>query len=1109
MSIQPENMENEKQDFRFDVFISYRHSPLDSAAAAYLHKALENYNIPKEIQEKIGKKKISRVFRDEEELGASSDLFTEIENSIKASEYLVVILSPRYKQSKWCIKEIEAFLKYRSRDNILAVIIEGEPYDVFPDILLEDGEPLALDIRGKDRKEMLKLAKQRLPRLVAPVLGCTYDELYQRHRVYRMRRLAMLSGLVAAVSLFFGVVTIKQNIEINKNFIAKQENQSRYLAQTSADLLESGDRERALLVALEALPKSSRDDSRPYVAQARMALENALYTYRMDYYYNLHPVKVMPMDTSATYITDYNGDEDVMLTLDSTGAVYIWGCADGNLLLKTADYAAEDAKLAGGGQLLLKTADSIYCIDYTDGRVIWQWEYPVCENCYSTKFDWDFNISTGKIICSNTKFLWKENAVFTPQLTYEYDYTITDSHCIYSVDLATGLSAMWKPEDMYRNIGKTVYDAYSVKDIAISPDGQYVAFQVHENSGSSSEKGVNHIYVYPTAGGEAVYSYSTVAYWPLNHLYWYDETRLVSVYSEDNSVICMGIVENPFDWLVDCHDIQKGEKIWTVKERSLSLNFNFDVQSFESKHTDGSKKQCIGIIGGNVFITVDRETGDVYSRMEDRSRIKLARPLPNQTSIMLITQDGYVFVTDPLNDKVYSPVLNSRAYYLDMGIINEACRYNGKTYIFCGRTIHWFQDNIDFNYTAMGSSPAMAGFSDDGRYMWFTEYSDRIHLYDVNTREELWSDDAVSLLNYDFNGVLTGNRYLVYPSAESAALSVYDIENKTVADYPVAGAGGEKTELCIGAISTVQTMVPVYDGTAYYGGKDSMPKDADRSILWLKDVLTGQDTAAFSVRDLTELLDKNGDMSNFNIKTAVLSGDGRYLLVPCSVVRNDSEGKNLPAEAVMPVWDIENRCWLELPREVLAAMPVGSSYYLQDGWIMPGTDIINVYGNDGIIRIIDLSDMEILHSLDFGVLGSKEVSFTPDGDHIILQDGSYHLKVYNWRKGQYTMEKTTAEFAALDFNFYNGGNLMSARLTVSTYISNNVQVYDLVQPGVYKLQNTISPCMACNGVTTVISENEYSRFYPYYTFDQLIEMAKEILGDRQLTAAERQTYLID
>ena len=223
MSINSKNqgLTDSGQDFKFDVFISYRHSELDSAAAAYLHKALENYKIPKEIQQKIGKKRINRVFRDEEELGASSDLFGEIENSIKASEYLVVILSPRYKQSKWCLKEIETFLKYRSRDNILAVIVEGEPYDVFPDILLEYGEPLALDLRASSQKEMLKLAKDRLQRLVAPILGCTYDELYQRHRISRMRRIALLSGVIATISIVFGAITIKQNIEIKKNFIAK------------------------------------------------------------------------------------------------------------------------------------------------------------------------------------------------------------------------------------------------------------------------------------------------------------------------------------------------------------------------------------------------------------------------------------------------------------------------------------------------------------------------------------------------------------------------------------------------------------------------------------------------------------------------------------------------------------------------------------------------------------------------------------------------------------------------------------------------------------------------------------------------------------------------
>ena len=42
--------EEEKQQYKFDVFISYRHADLDSAVAGYLQKSLEHYKIPREIQ---------------------------------------------------------------------------------------------------------------------------------------------------------------------------------------------------------------------------------------------------------------------------------------------------------------------------------------------------------------------------------------------------------------------------------------------------------------------------------------------------------------------------------------------------------------------------------------------------------------------------------------------------------------------------------------------------------------------------------------------------------------------------------------------------------------------------------------------------------------------------------------------------------------------------------------------------------------------------------------------------------------------------------------------------------------------------------------------------
>lgn len=62
----------------YDAFISYSHSEPDAFAAKKLHSMLEHYHIPGKLQKISGKKKISRVFRDREELPLSSDLGANI-----------------------------------------------------------------------------------------------------------------------------------------------------------------------------------------------------------------------------------------------------------------------------------------------------------------------------------------------------------------------------------------------------------------------------------------------------------------------------------------------------------------------------------------------------------------------------------------------------------------------------------------------------------------------------------------------------------------------------------------------------------------------------------------------------------------------------------------------------------------------------------------------------------------------------------------------------------------------------------------------------------------------------------------------------------------------
>ena len=94
---------------KYNAFISYRHTELDMEIAKKLHKGLETFHIPKPVQKKYGKKRIERVFRDQEELPIGSDLDDNITKALTNSDYLIVVCSPRTPESYWVCKEIDSF----------------------------------------------------------------------------------------------------------------------------------------------------------------------------------------------------------------------------------------------------------------------------------------------------------------------------------------------------------------------------------------------------------------------------------------------------------------------------------------------------------------------------------------------------------------------------------------------------------------------------------------------------------------------------------------------------------------------------------------------------------------------------------------------------------------------------------------------------------------------------------------------------------------------------------------------------------------------------------------------------------------------------------------
>jgi tetratricopeptide (TPR) repeat protein len=201
------------------AFLSYSHK--DEELARWLHDELEQFRVPPQLVGKITDhgvipRRLTPIFRDQQELAASHDLSEKIEQALAGSQFLIVLCSPDAATSRWTNAEVAAFKRARPEGCVLAAIGSGEPFaseiegreaeECFPPALRQRhdrlgrptgkrAEPLAADLReehGGRRTGLLKL--------IAGMLGVGLDELVQRETTRRQRRLAF-----AAAASFAGM----------------------------------------------------------------------------------------------------------------------------------------------------------------------------------------------------------------------------------------------------------------------------------------------------------------------------------------------------------------------------------------------------------------------------------------------------------------------------------------------------------------------------------------------------------------------------------------------------------------------------------------------------------------------------------------------------------------------------------------------------------------------------------------------------------------------------------------------------------------------------------------------------------------------------------------
>lgn len=373
-----------KRKYKYDAFISYRHIEPDLTIAKILHEMIEKFNIPKHLrtvsndENSINDKHIFRVFHDREEL-STKDLSTMIEEAIANSKNLIVICSKRTSLSPWCRKEVQLFKKIHGVNNIIPVLIEGEPDEAFIDELKnlkttfinsenveeeKNIELLAADIRpdevkspsfkgyeileySKDPKlnELTKksldiLKKSEIYRIVASMLNVNYGDLKLRHQERYLKRI-IYTSIAASIAMLIFVISVTTLYLKSVASERKANEQSSLMTLNMANEANlQGDRILGVLIAQEAMKNVSpkMEKYNKLKAQYENILNNSLITLPFSNQFIL-------ATESETEAFGISSDSKWLISSGSFNNAIIWNLENGEIQ-KTLTFEAPVVSIA-------------------------------------------------------------------------------------------------------------------------------------------------------------------------------------------------------------------------------------------------------------------------------------------------------------------------------------------------------------------------------------------------------------------------------------------------------------------------------------------------------------------------------------------------------------------------------------------------------------------------------------------------------------------------------------------------------------------------------------------------------------------------------------------
>ena len=598
----------------YNAFISYKHAELDSKIAEHVQHNLERYRIPHDIRKKTGRKRIERVFRDQDELPITSDLSDTISDALSKSEYLIVICSHNTKQSIWVEREIEFFLKTHTKEQILTVLADGEPSEVIPDILKYDEKELQ-DVNGTTAKvrvprdllscdyrmPLSRAKKLELPRLASTLIGCSYDELVRRQRVYRIRRAMILVSVLLLAMI--GLITYMSISKSRVDAALEQAmvNRARFLAAESDNLYEQQRNREALYVALSALP-SGNNPNLPVVGEAVSSLAQATYAYR-----GRQGISVGPEwdYSNGNIMCDFwvNEDGTRLAAVDELGVITMWNTEDHQALF-TIEYPGlfpNESLFVGDDTLVLMGIYSIRGFDINDGTLKWA-------------FDRD---NDDEYVVNQSIFLMNDGLLMCT----------ANNGTLSVIDSADG------------RVVRTITLS------ELSDDNYYLTYALSDNCSKlafcsySYENNGAVIGVLDIDSEQVVYS--DLLDGLVCEMEWADDNRLMAMSYDldesDSSVLLDDDIITPYERNIICLDSRDMTRLW---DDSLMCTTDRVFNGFISLDANN----MIGCYCGNVFICYDPESGSRLYEWYTNDAIIDASDCDGDGWPVLITDSGEMLV---------------------------------------------------------------------------------------------------------------------------------------------------------------------------------------------------------------------------------------------------------------------------------------------------------------------------------------------------------------------------------------------------------------------------------------------------------------------------------